>query len=137
MDITPNLNGNMIFPFCVKRKEGARNDRSHLLVTPRSLFFFCSAVTSIQDFYTLRTLHFVSIAKYPFALSSSLSALFTDSLFFCLRNLQPKLFQLFFVHCCRRFCHQIGGIFYFRECDHVTDAVYFSHQHDQTIQTIC
>ena len=51
-------------------------------------------------------------------------------------QLQSKLFQLLRIDSLRCFCHQVRCIFYLRECDHVTDAVLFCHQHNQTVQTV-
>ena len=66
--------------------------------------------------------------KYPAAwqyciLDVSLPAagLFLFFFYFCAGKTQ--LFQLLFVYKSRRLCHKVGSIFYFRECDHFTDAV--------------
>ncbi len=61
MDITPNLNGNMISPFCVKRKKGARNDRSSYHCHPSLplLFLPCGYICS-----GLLHLAYTSLCKY-------------------------------------------------------------------------
>ena len=51
-------------------------------------------------------------------------------------QLQSKLFKLLRIDSLRCFCHQVRCIFYLRERDHVTDAVLFCHQHNQTVKTV-
>ena len=62
-----------------------------------------------------------------------------SNLLFLLRNLDfhAELFLLFIIHRIRSICKQAGSIFYFRECNNVSNSIFLSHKHYKAVKTIC